>query len=75
MKCFGTRQAIRGLWMDISGDVAPLHLRIDANNLVSTAATTHLPEQKETIHMIQMPARSRGLVPLMIWLVSAQKSA
>ena len=24
------------------------------NNLVTTASTTHLPEQKETIHMIQM---------------------
>ena len=27
-------------------------MRTDANNLVTTAATTHLPEQKETIHMI-----------------------
>ena len=25
-----------------------------ANNLVSTASTTHSPEQQETIHMIQM---------------------
>ena len=29
-------------------------MRIDANNLVTTASTTHLPEQKETIHMINM---------------------
>ncbi len=29
-------------------------MRTDANNLVTTASTTHLPEQKETIHMIQM---------------------
>eukprot|EP00974_Lingulodinium_polyedra_P014370 1392665-Lingulodinium_polyedra.AAC.1 len=34
--------------------MAPLHLRTDANNLVTTTATTHLLEQKETIHMIQM---------------------
>ena len=54
MKCFGTCQVLRGLWMDISGEVAPLHLRTDANNLVTTAATTHLPEQRETMHMIQM---------------------
>ena len=38
--------------MDISGTVADLHMRTDANNLVTTASTTHLPEQKETIHMI-----------------------
>ncbi len=29
-------------------------MRTDANNLVTTASTTHLPEQKETIHMIHM---------------------
>ena len=29
-------------------------MRTDANNLVTTAATTHHPEQKETIHMVQM---------------------
>ena len=29
-------------------------MRADANNLVTTASTTRLPEQKETIHMIQM---------------------
>jgi hypothetical protein len=40
--------------MDISGEAAPIHMRTDANNLVTTASTTHLPEQKETIHMIQM---------------------
>ena len=40
--------------MDISGSAAEIHMRTDANNLVTTASTTHLPEQKETIHMIQM---------------------
>ena len=38
--------------MDISGQPAEVHMRTDANNLVTTATTTHLPEQKETIHMI-----------------------
>ena len=54
MKCFGTCQFLRGLWMDISGEKSPIHIRTDANNLVSTASTAHLPEQKEIIHMIQM---------------------
>ena len=52
MKCFGTCQFLRGLWMDLSGTKVDLHMRTDANNLVTTATTTHLPEQKETIHMI-----------------------
>ena len=52
MKCFGNCQFLRGLWMDISGVPAELHMRTDANNLVTTASTTHLPEQKETVHMI-----------------------
>ena len=52
MKCFGTCQFLRGLWMDISATAAEIHMRTDANNLVTTASTTHLPEQKETIHMI-----------------------
>ena len=54
MKCFGSCQFLRGLWMDISGDVANLHRRTDAKNLVTTARTIHLLEQKETIHMISM---------------------
>ena len=40
--------------MDISGEEVPIHMRTDANNLVTTASTTHLPEQRETIHMVQM---------------------
>ena len=44
---------LRGLWKDISGLDAETHMRTDANNLVSTASTTHSPEQQETIHMIQ----------------------
>ena len=38
--------------MDMSGHASELHMRTDANNLVTTASTTRLPEQKETIHMI-----------------------
>jgi putative heme degradation protein len=57
MKCFGTCLFLKGLWADLSAENAPLHLRIDANNLVTTARTTHQPEQKETIHLIQMLRR------------------
>ena len=54
VKCFGSCQFLRGLWKDISGEVANLHRRTDARNLVTTARTIHLLEQKETIHMIAM---------------------
>ena len=54
MKCYGSCQLMGGLWMDISGLNCEVHMRTDANNLVTTASTTHLPDQKETIHMIQM---------------------
>ena len=54
MKVYGSTQFLRGLWMDISSQVVDIHMRTDANNLVTTAGTTHLPEQQETIHMIQM---------------------
>ena len=40
--------------MEISGEIANIHMRTDAKNLVTTASTIHLPEQKETIHMISM---------------------
>ena len=54
MKCYGTCQMLRGLIKDITGHSCELHMRTDANNLVTTASTTHVPEQQETIHMIQM---------------------
>ena len=57
MKCYGTCLCLKGLWQDISGGEAEIQMRTDAHNLVTTAATTHLPEQKETIHMIQMLRR------------------
>jgi hypothetical protein len=53
-KCFGTCMMLRGLWMDMTAQTLDIHMRTDANNLVTTARTTHLPEQEETIHMIQM---------------------
>ena len=54
MKCYRTCQMLRGLIKDITGLSSEIHMRTDANNLVTTASTTHVPEQQETIHMIQM---------------------
>ena len=54
MKCFGSCQFLRGLWMDISGEVASLLMGTDAKNLVTTTRTIHLPEGNETIHMSSM---------------------
>eukprot|EP00975_Prorocentrum_lima_P059416 12454743-Prorocentrum_lima.AAC.1 len=51
MKCYGTCAFLRGLWMGLPGRSAEVNIRSDANKLVTTASTTHLPEQKETIHM------------------------
>ena len=58
MKCFGPCQFLRGLWTD--------HMRTDAMNLVTTARTIHLPEEKETIHMISMLRRKLGQEVFMI---------
>ncbi len=41
MKCFGMCQFLRGLWKDLTGMDAEIHLRTDANNLVTTATSTH----------------------------------
>ena len=54
MKCYSSAQFYRGLWMDMAAQPIEVHLRTDANNLATMAASTRLPEQKETIHMIQM---------------------
>ena len=40
--------------MDLSDEIENIHMITDAKNLVTTARTIHLPEQKETIHMISM---------------------
>ena len=39
---------------DITGEIADAQIRTDANSLVTMASTTHQPEQKETMHLIQM---------------------
>ena len=57
MKRYGSVQFYRGLCMDMSAQPVEVHLRTDANNLVTTAASTRLPEQTETTHMIQMLRR------------------
>ena len=41
IKCCGSCQFLRGLWIDMSGDVAEIHMRIDAKNLVTTARRIH----------------------------------
>ena len=46
--------------MDMTGEQTMLLMRTDSNNLVTTARTTHLPEQEETIHMIQMLRQEAG---------------
>ena len=50
----GPFQFLNCLWMDISAACVAIHMRTDATNLVTTAATKRLPAQKETIHTIQM---------------------
>ena len=54
LKGFGTGQYLRSLWTDMSGELVSLEMRTDSNNLVTTALTTHVPQQKETTHMIDM---------------------
>ena len=46
--------------MDVSGEIANLLMRTDAKNLVTTSRTFHLPEQKETIHMISKLRKEAG---------------
>ena len=54
IKCFGSCQFLRGLWMDISGEDAIIHMRTDAKNLLTAARTFRSLERKKTIHMISM---------------------
>ena len=54
MKYISSCQFFRGLWMDMSGEIAEIHMWTDAKNLVTTARTIHLFEEKEIIHMISM---------------------
>ena len=75
MKCFGSCQFLRGLWVDMSGEVANLHTRTNAKNLVTTARTGHLPEQKETSHMISVLRRKPVQEVFMILLTFQPKIA
>ena len=54
IRCYGSALFLRGLWSDITGEIADVHMRTDANNLVTRASTTHQPEQKQTMHLTQM---------------------
>ena len=47
MKCFGSCQFLRGLWMDLSGEVADIYMRTGAKNLV-TRARTYLSKRKQS---------------------------
>ena len=42
MKCFCSCQFLRGLWVDLSGVVAEIHMRTDAKNQVTTAKNNSL---------------------------------
>ena len=48
--------------------VADIHMRPDAKNLVTTARTIYLPEQKETICMMSMLRKKPVQVVFMILL-------
>ena len=57
MKCFGTCQLLRGLWMDIFGVPAQLQMRTDANHMVTTASTIHLPEHRKFHWYFPLPGQ------------------
>ena len=52
-RCKGTFNFLKGLWADMSAMSSDLHVRRDANNSVAAARTTHLSEQKDTVHLIK----------------------
>ena len=58
--------------MDLSGEVADIHMRTDAKNLVTTARTIHLPEQKETIHMVSMYRKKKPVQEVFMILLTFQ---
>ena len=47
--------------MDISDEIANIHMKTDAKNLVTAARTIHFPDQKETIHMMRKEACSGSI--------------
>ena len=77
MRCFGTCLFVRGLWSDISGELADVHFRTDANKLVTIASTSHQPEQKESMRLIQTIKTRKGAEkePLNHLRVSSEVSA
>ena len=72
MKCFGSCQFLRGLWMDLSGEVAKIHMRTDANKLAITARTNHLPERKDAIHIISMLRKRKPAQEIFMILLTLQ---
>ena len=47
MKCYGTQLFLKGLWMNLSGEVAEIHMRTDANNLVTTCLLYTSPSPRD----------------------------
>ena len=70
MKCYGTCQMLRGLIKDITGLSSEIHMRTDANNLVTTASTTHVPEQQEAIILLRCLGKKHVQVPLLTCHIS-----
>ena len=54
------QQLLQNFMPDIVGEIADVHIRTDANNLMATASTTRQPGQKEYMHLIRRKERSRG---------------
>ena len=53
MRCYGSAVFLRGLWSDVTGEIADVHIRTDASyNCIHNPSTG--TEQKETMHFIQM---------------------
>ncbi len=53
MKCFGTSQTMNGIWAGVRGMEILIRNRAYADNLVTKARTTRLPEQRQAAHMAQ----------------------
>ena len=49
---------LRGLWKDISGSVANVHIRAHDNNIVTTASTMRVPEQQRPFTWLMLWAEA-----------------
>ena len=58
MKCFGSCQFLRGLWMDLFGEMAHIHLVTDAKNMVTTARFTYLNKHDLSVAKGSLSRRS-----------------